>query len=52
MATFETMVPSEQVWDKSHHATLRFFAEKHNSSGMDWHFSRLYMRRLFWSERS
>jgi len=29
MATFETIVPSEQVWDKRHHATLRFVAEKH-----------------------
>lgn len=29
MATFETIVPSEQVWDERHHATLRFVAEKH-----------------------
>jgi len=30
MATFETNVPSEQVWDGRHHATLRFVAEEHN----------------------
>jgi len=30
MATFETVVPSEQVWDERHHATLRFVAEEHN----------------------
>ena len=30
MATFETIVPSEQVWDERHHATLRFVAEEHN----------------------
>ncbi len=30
MATFETNVPSEQVWDERHHATLRFVAEEHN----------------------
>ncbi|MEX3743792.1 MULTISPECIES: GNAT family N-acetyltransferase [Lysinibacillus] len=30
MATFETNVPSEQVWNEKHHATLRFVAEKHN----------------------
>ncbi|MGY4797929.1 N-acetyltransferase family protein [Lysinibacillus fusiformis] len=27
MATFETNVPSERVWDEGHHATLRFVAE-------------------------
>ncbi|MFC9540271.1 GNAT family N-acetyltransferase [Lysinibacillus sp. NPDC056959] len=30
MATFETNVQSEQVWDERHHATLRFVAEEHN----------------------
>lgn len=30
MATFETNVPSEQVWDERHHATLRFVAEEYN----------------------
>lgn len=30
MATFETNVPSEQVWNEKHHATLRFVAEEHN----------------------
>lgn len=30
MATFETNVPSEQVWDEGHHATLRFVAEINN----------------------
>ncbi|SKB98455.1 hypothetical protein SAMN06295926_11563 [Lysinibacillus sp. AC-3] len=30
MATFETYVPGEQVWDERHHATLRFVAEEHN----------------------
>ncbi|MFL1997239.1 GNAT family N-acetyltransferase [Lysinibacillus irui] len=30
MATFETTVPSEQVWDERHHETLRFVAEEHN----------------------
>jgi len=30
MATFETNVPSEQVWDERHHAILRFVAEEHN----------------------
>lgn len=30
MATFETIVPSEQVWDERHHATLRFVAEENN----------------------
>ncbi|WP_346655525.1 GNAT family N-acetyltransferase [Lysinibacillus sphaericus] len=30
MATFETIVPSAQVWDERHHATLRFVAEEHN----------------------
>lgn len=30
MATFETIVPSEQVWDERHHAALRFVAEEHN----------------------
>lgn len=30
IATFETIVPSEQVWDERHHATLRFVAEEHN----------------------
>ncbi|MGE7689799.1 N-acetyltransferase family protein [Lysinibacillus sp. NPDC097214] len=30
MATFETNVPSEQVWDERHHANLRFVAEEHN----------------------
>jgi len=30
MATFETIVPSEQVWDERHHATMRFVAEEHN----------------------
>lgn len=30
MATFETTVPSEQVWNEKHHATLRFVAEQHN----------------------
>ncbi|MFC9539800.1 GNAT family N-acetyltransferase [Lysinibacillus sp. NPDC056959] len=29
MATFETIVPSEQVWDERHHATLRFVAGEH-----------------------
>lgn len=28
MATFETNLPSEQVWDEKHHATLRFVAEE------------------------
>ncbi|WP_327324152.1 GNAT family N-acetyltransferase [Lysinibacillus parviboronicapiens] len=27
MATFETNVPSERVWDEAHHAILRFVAE-------------------------
>ncbi len=31
MATFQTEVPSEQVWEEGHHATLRFVAEDHNS---------------------
>jgi len=30
MATFETIVPSEQVWDERHHAILRFVAEENN----------------------
>jgi phosphinothricin acetyltransferase len=30
MATFENNVPSEQVWDARHHATLRFVAEEYN----------------------
>lgn len=30
MATFQTKVPSEQVWDEGHHSTLRFIAEYHN----------------------
>lgn len=30
MATFETNVPSKQVWDERHHATLRFVAEEYN----------------------
>ena len=30
MATFESNVPSEQVWNEKHHATLRFVAEEHN----------------------
>lgn len=30
MATFETIVPSEQVWDERHNAALRFVAEEHN----------------------
>jgi len=30
MATFETIVPSNQVWDERHHVTLRFVAEEHN----------------------
>lgn len=30
MATFETIVPSNQIWDERHHATLRFVAEEHN----------------------
>ncbi|WP_374966601.1 GNAT family N-acetyltransferase [Lysinibacillus sp. RS5] len=30
MATFETIVPSAQIWDERHHATLRFVAEEHN----------------------
>ncbi|MED4555543.1 N-acetyltransferase family protein [Lysinibacillus sp. FSL R5-0849] len=30
MATFQTEVPSEQVWDEGHHSTLRFVAEYHN----------------------
>ncbi|UNT53575.1 GNAT family N-acetyltransferase [Lysinibacillus capsici] len=30
MATFETIVPSEQVWNERHHATLRFVAEECN----------------------
>ncbi|KUF28619.1 GNAT family N-acetyltransferase [Lysinibacillus sp. F5] len=30
MATFETDVPSERVWDERHHATLRFVAENQN----------------------
>ncbi|MEK8198222.1 MULTISPECIES: GNAT family N-acetyltransferase [Lysinibacillus] len=30
MATFETNVPSEQVWDERHHETLRFVAEEYN----------------------
>ncbi len=30
MATFQTEVPSEQVWDEGHHAVLRFVAEEHN----------------------
>lgn len=28
MATFETIVPSEQIWDERHHETLRFVAEE------------------------
>jgi len=28
MATFETIVPSEQIWDDGYHATLRFVAEE------------------------
>ncbi|MGN4123432.1 N-acetyltransferase family protein [Lysinibacillus sphaericus] len=31
MATFQTEIPSEQVWDEGHHATLRFVPEDHNS---------------------
>lgn len=27
MATFETSIPSIEVWDKAHHKTLRFVAE-------------------------
>ncbi|MFE3573382.1 GNAT family N-acetyltransferase [Lysinibacillus sp. NPDC059133] len=30
MATFQTEVPSERVWDEGHHAALRFVAEEHN----------------------
>ncbi|MGA3599801.1 GNAT family N-acetyltransferase [Lysinibacillus agricola] len=30
MATFESNVPSEQVWNEKHHTTLRFVAEEHN----------------------
>ncbi|MED4698196.1 GNAT family N-acetyltransferase [Lysinibacillus capsici] len=30
MATFETIVPSKQVWDERHHAALRFVAEEHS----------------------
>jgi len=30
MVTFETIVPSNQVWDERHHVTLRFVAEEHN----------------------
>ncbi|KPN94545.1 GNAT family N-acetyltransferase [Lysinibacillus sp. ZYM-1] len=30
MATFQTEVPSECVWDEGHHATLRFVAEVNN----------------------
>ncbi|MGD2197423.1 N-acetyltransferase family protein [Lysinibacillus fusiformis] len=30
MATFETIVPSQHVWDNGHHATLRFVAEENN----------------------
>ncbi|SCY34227.1 MULTISPECIES: GNAT family N-acetyltransferase [unclassified Lysinibacillus] len=30
MATFQTEVPSECVWDEGHHATLRFVAEVKN----------------------
>lgn len=30
MATFQTEVPSEQVWDGGHHATLRFVAVDQN----------------------
>lgn len=30
MATFQTEVPSEQVWDEGHHAMLRFVAEDLN----------------------
>lgn len=30
MATFETNVPSERVWDEGHHVTLRFVAEVKN----------------------
>lgn len=33
MATFETNVSSEQVWDEKHHATLRFVAEEQNRVG-------------------
>ncbi|MFJ7700862.1 GNAT family N-acetyltransferase [Lysinibacillus fusiformis] len=35
LATFETIVPSEQTWDDGHHATLRFVAEEHNR-GVGW----------------
>ncbi|MGE7689848.1 N-acetyltransferase family protein [Lysinibacillus sp. NPDC097214] len=28
MATFEIIVPSAQIWDERHHATLRFVAEE------------------------
>ncbi len=31
MATFQTEIPSEQVWDEGHHATLGFVPEDHNS---------------------
>lgn len=30
MATFQTEVPIEQVWDEGHHARLRFVAEDQN----------------------
>lgn len=30
MATFQTKVPSECIWDEGHHATLRFVAEINN----------------------
>lgn len=30
MATFQTEVPSERVWDGGHHIALRFVAEEHN----------------------
>ncbi|MCT6924884.1 GNAT family N-acetyltransferase [Metasolibacillus sp.] len=30
MATFETNVPSEPIWDEGHHAVLRFVAEENN----------------------
>lgn len=30
MATFETIVPNEQVWDDRHHEALRFVVEEHN----------------------
>ncbi len=30
LATFETIVPSEQVWNERHHEALRFVVEEHN----------------------